>query len=448
MDINKCLIVYFLSLLFLSSAKSSNIEKLNRQLAKYDYVDCIYNGLIKVKKNGKCGFINKKGKEIVSFDNDYEDMGDVSNFHSSICPLKLHDSIILIDRKGEIVKTPTIRAIENDIIYFQNGLGIIGNKGIKYLDNNMYDIRFSDSYFVLDCDNGTKEYSLLYDSNGDLIMKYDHICFQYKSREEDAKKNFIVKKNGKYGIVNENNKTIFPFIQSDCNYFHADGNYIFFEDSTGKTGVMSRNCDTILPIGYENYHCYKNYVFIWDNENFDMVYDNKCIDELKFGDLHIKKEDNSLVLIANRKRIKADWFYIENELLVYATGGVYGILDKSGEIILEQKYVNVEIFNNLIIAYEDFNSIDSKVSLFRKDGHNLESELYYNVCLFDNFKRNSIYRIFKKQDIDTNENIVYVWNEEKKRFYKSPTSFVCPYGVHNGLLRIVDNGVYKFIKVK
>lgn len=452
MGINKILTVYVLSLIFIQGAKSSNIERLNECLITYDYVDRVCNGLIKVKKNGKCGFVNKKGKEIISLNSGYEDMGEVSNFHSSVCPLKLNDSIIFLDKKGHVIETPTIYAVENGIVCFQRGLerelGVIGEKGIRYFDNNMYDIRFADPYVVLDCDDGTKEYSVMYDREGELIMKYDHICFQYKS-EEDKSKKFVVKKEGKYGIVNKKNKIIVPFkLNSDCDKFHTDGRYVFYENPEGKIGVMSINCDTILSADYENYKCYGKYVFAWAPSKFDMVYENKRVNETKFGNLHVRKCNDSIILSSDRNNVKIDRFYIDNDLLVYFMGDSCGIFDKNGRNIIKNEYKRFEILNNLIIAYLNFDMEESKISLFDKNGRCVENGLYTSFDFCDNSRIKNKYQIFKKYEGNKDEYIIYIWNDKKKNLKKVQSFFSCPYGIRDGLLRIKGKNGFNFIKVK
>ena len=70
------------------------------QAKKYDWKGTYYEGLAKVELNGKCGFIDKTGKEVIpiKYDNAY------SFSKISLALVKLEGKWFYINPKGECVK--------------------------------------------------------------------------------------------------------------------------------------------------------------------------------------------------------------------------------------------------------------------------------------------------------------------------------------------------------
>ena len=128
--------------------------------------------MIKVHKDGRCGFVNIRGREIISPCNEYTDMGLRSNYYSDFCPLLVKDTITLFSKKGKMIKSDIIESCDySGIIYFKNKIGIVVKEKIKYLDSNMYEFFPSEKYFLFRCNDGNREYSLLYDHKGNKILK-------------------------------------------------------------------------------------------------------------------------------------------------------------------------------------------------------------------------------------------------------------------------------------
>lgn len=75
MDTNKFFAILCIVLCLCFDVWSDNEYRLNKTLAKYDHIGCVYNDMIKVYKNGNCGFVNIKGKEVISPQKGYVDMG-------------------------------------------------------------------------------------------------------------------------------------------------------------------------------------------------------------------------------------------------------------------------------------------------------------------------------------------------------------------------------------
>ena len=69
------------------------------QAKKYDWKGEYYEGLARVSLNGKLGFIDKTGKEVIHIKYD-----DAYSFSKGLAKVKLNDKWFYINPKGECVK--------------------------------------------------------------------------------------------------------------------------------------------------------------------------------------------------------------------------------------------------------------------------------------------------------------------------------------------------------
>ena len=65
---------------------------------KYTYIGEFCEGLACVQLNGKCGFIDKTGKEVIECKYDY-----VSDFHEGLARVKLKSNLDFIDKTRKVV---------------------------------------------------------------------------------------------------------------------------------------------------------------------------------------------------------------------------------------------------------------------------------------------------------------------------------------------------------
>lgn len=101
---------------------------------KYEFITGFSDGLAKVKRDGKIGFINKNGEEIIP--TAYEDAGD---FSSGLVSILKNKKVGVINKKGEVIVPAEFEDIGtfNDgfTYYQQNGTkGIIDQNGKKITD--------------------------------------------------------------------------------------------------------------------------------------------------------------------------------------------------------------------------------------------------------------------------------------------------------------------------
>jgi hypothetical protein len=88
----------------------------------YDYVDNCVCGLAKVKKNGKVGYVNKQGMEIIKVQ-----YADGLTYHDGYTAVKEGDKWLYLDSTGKTITA----AIFDDAASFNNGLAAAAK-------NNLY----------------------------------------------------------------------------------------------------------------------------------------------------------------------------------------------------------------------------------------------------------------------------------------------------------------------
>lgn len=451
-----------LCLCFNAHSQRFDEKRLNDSLAKYDYFEGVVNGLIKVQKNSKCGFVNIKGEEIIPLRYSWDESYCCENF----CYMQIGDSITLFSKKGEVIKSDKIRR-RNDfsrIIYFQNKVGIVVDDKIKYLDENEYWVAENGSYFIFLCDDEGSLYSLLYDYEGNEILKYDEIDFMFnpihisEPLQEYSNQYFIVKKNNKYGVVDVKERLIVPF-KFDKNTITLSDNYLIYYNynkSELSFIVFSLSGDALSSTEYDRYSTYKNYFFGWQGSNCDIICNNKLTDRFKFGKNLITKDSSHVTINTLSNESVLDYFYINGDLLIYETNGKYGVIHKNGKEIVPCNYFDINMLDNLIIAHKD-PSFEPIVSLFDKKGNCIKDNLYYDPFTsnihFSTSSTDKDYECYKnlhpmlRMGLPKPPKTYYIWNDKKAKLIE--VKQVVGDKLSLDYCKVISDDVtYRIIKVK
>ena len=421
--------------------------------------------MIKVQKNSKCGFVNIKGEEIIPLRYSWDESYCCENF----CYMQIGDSITLFSKKGEVIKLNKIKRGDafSRIIYFQNKVGIVVDDKIKCLDENVYWVYEMGSYFIFLCDDEGSLYSLLYDYEGNEILKYDEIgvmmnggndvYYKYNFTEND--KYFIVKKNNKYGVVDVKDRLIVPF-KFDKNTMTLSGNYLIyhnFNKSELNYIVFSLSGDTLSSTEYDYYSTYKNNIFCWHGSNCDIICNNKLTDRFIFGKNLITKDSSHVTINTLSNESVLEYFCINGDLLTYKTNGKYGVIHKNGKEIVPCNYFDIKMLDNLIIAHKD-SSYEPIVSLFDKKGNCIKDNLYYDPLLtsFFHFSTSSTdkdYECYKnlhpmlRMLLGKPPKTYYIWNDKKAKLIEVKQVVGDKLSIDYCKVKS-DDGTYRIIKVK
>ena len=453
MDIDKFFLILLVTSYLCFDVNGSNEDRLNKSLAKYDHIGSVVNDMIKVYKNRECGFVNFKGKEVISPRKGYKNYKNISHFYFDYCPLLVDDTIALFSKKGKIIKTPKIINLDGTgEIFFQDKTAIMVKDKIIYLDMNNYSIfkLYGDKYFRLRCEDEKKRYVSLYNDKGNKIMEYDDIDFMVSDcyAEGYSEKYFIAKSKGKYGIVDNKNHLIVPFTfdQSEITF---TGKYVICRQQTenheiSKEIILSLTCDTLSPIEYDRHFTYKDFIFVWKGLDCDIIRDNKFVDNFEFGNNIVKKDSTSITISTLTNKFPIEYFRIDGNLLIYKVNGNYGIIDKKGKEILPCKFSEIDSYsnNNLIIAYDTMDNCRCRSgsvmeSLYDRNGICLKENMCFDNDEIDDF---SLFTSF------SDKNRTFIWNDKKKKMLELRSGFVELCNKDYYYIKCDDK--IKFVKIK
>lgn len=209
--------------------------------------------------NGKAGLINFEGKELTEFiyddmskefdDESYYEVGWVhfENRYDRYCRMRLNGKWGLLDSNGNVVvdfkySNPVQEWGENFII----GEGIDDDSYIEYvMDKNCnihYDLSFDriipNTDFAIVVKNG--KYGII-DSNFKTIIdnKYDHLCADYGEKLIQAQKN------GKWGIIDLNENIILDLIYQDIAIDKYNNKYAFRVEYNNKIALLNEKGERI-----------------------------------------------------------------------------------------------------------------------------------------------------------------------------------------------------------
>lgn len=251
----------------LSDNKFGFIDKNGKYVInpQFDYVD--YNmmgfydpnfyydmGVIPVRVDSKYGFIDFSGKIVITpqYDSIYPKAADIDlqpktgKEGNYLMPVELNEKWGFIDNTGKTIINPQF----DSVTYFHNGIAMVildGKYGFintdgKYTTNPILDyVEFSYHYKVGDLCPYSQDNKIGYVNPTDGGA---YIQPQYDDGGKFINGFAIVKKNGKYGYINQQNETITDFIYKSCNDFKDDG-YAVVKKENDKLCVINKNGEQI-----------------------------------------------------------------------------------------------------------------------------------------------------------------------------------------------------------
>ncbi len=158
----------------------STIIKNKIDVSKYDQISEFHEGLARVKLNGKDGYINKEGKEVIKPIYDF-----AVNFHKGLARVKLNGKWGYINKDGKIA----IKLIYDDVFEFSEDLAAV-------------------------CSNGKWSYI---NKDGKEVIKLNK---KYERAHEFHNGLAAVCLKGKWGYINKEGKIVIKPIYDDADNFH------------------------------------------------------------------------------------------------------------------------------------------------------------------------------------------------------------------------------------
>ena len=400
--------------------------------------DLVNGFAVATQNNKKYCYYNELGKQITAYKYDYEATEVYNNNGEGRAVIKLNGKYGFIDINGKEIIPPIYDAVDE----FSNGLSVVklngkygiinelGNVVIPFGKYDDFKYRYTKGFCVC---NLNSKYGLL-DSLGNEIIpvgKYDYIDITDFGL-------FAVNKNNKYGFVNKYGKEVAPIIYDNystfwkANYVLVDLNgkksiidkngkiisttskkYIingFIEEIAkfsfnGKEGVLDKYFNEIIPVGKYDIisNIYGNRAIV-EKDGLKGVIDNTGQEIIPLGKYdwsfeRWEENPNSVInfvenlskVCRNKKYGFIDKNYKESISLIYdkvedfseglsavKLNGKYGYIDKYNKVIIPFEYDLVSSFLNGIAMV----SKNSKVGFINTKGDEVVSfkfDLYYNV---------------------------------------------------------------------
>lgn len=296
------------------------------------------NGFVRIQnKEGKWGYMNKRGQIVVPCV--YDMAHDIDKY--GLATIKKNGYWGLISKNEGVIYNcifNSISAYNKDFICAQhNGnyvmLDLNGNilNGATFMD--MYSL---DDHVVRAC-NSIGEWGFL-DSRGRPITAFE---FEAITRENigdmfDEKGYYLVKKSGKYGVVDGRGTLIIP----------TDYDHISYEEQSGLISLIDVQ-------GFCNY--------------FNTHYGIKILPPSTYTSLGYFSEGMAFFYKANGKKgyinkfgeeviknVKADYiFEFHDGLARVSVGGKSGFIDKSGKLVIPKRYNFARDFSEGISSVSD-----------------------------------------------------------------------------------------------
>ena len=288
--------------------------------------DIFYNdGMAMVRKNGKYGFIDKEGKEIISCKYD-----EAIGFNEGLAVVKKDGKYGFLDKKGKEV-IPFIYSSANA---FSNGLSAVGKDGKYGFINKKGETIIPFVFDYAESFNGEStiaskgDKSVIINKEGKIVKEFESGYLRdfseglaiYEKDENDELR---------YGYVDEKGNLIIP-----RKFYSLRGIYGIFEDgfasvykyAEGKFGVIDKSGKEVLPFKFESDILYSEELFLVYNNGKAGYYDTngKCVIPCEYE--------------------TATPFY--EGLAAVEKGGLWGFIDKSGKMLINPVFDDVNSFSD------------------------------------------------------------------------------------------------------
>ena len=380
----------------------------------------------------KSKVLNEKQEEIL---NNYEKIeslpisGTVSSipYEKSILKYKKDEKYGLITFEGQVITKPiydeikSLKYKEGQLLVKEAGkYGVINQKGEKLIACK-YDDIIGDSFYTEEnkysisgyivCVKTQDGYKYGYITNNGKVLLNTEYNQLYRLNQMENKKDayLIARKDGKYGLL-KNNKIILEFDNQNINYDNKVK--LLKVEKNDKFGVYDISGKQILERRYKEVAFKGIYIQAKINEE-ELYFDKQgnLIQNVKYSLVNNTKNDNYYITVNNE--------------------GLYGIINKDEEVLIENKYNYLEYtYGNYFIAYNNENKLgvideyNNEIVGFKYD---VLSKLENSNILQGKILNKNIIELYSKtmQNIGTfehaivleNKNYIEVFNGEISQYF-------------------------------
>ena len=364
-----------------------NVKVLNSEnkeiFTGYDLVEAIENidtsnnmwyedNVLKVKKGELYGLIDFSGKEIL--EPKYQEINALKGTKNSLI-IKQSDKLGLSDNKGNVIIKPEykeIKSIENNyqngyiVVNQENKYGIIdftsqvivetGYEDIKQITgNHMYVVKQDGKWKLINSkketliENVNDVTQILDNQYGILLVSGEEkIKPQYEELSNMFDDYYLVKKNGKYGIINSANEQVLPSEYSKITY-KKDADFVVAEKENVAMGEIYNNkFEKKLDGIVSDINAEKGYIRVYvgnEYKYYNLNFDEKtAVECLQNNNLLLSKKDGKYGYINRDGNLVIDYTYEDaQELNEYGYAAVkkdgkWGAIDKTGAVVANCNY--------------------------------------------------------------------------------------------------------------
>jgi hypothetical protein len=332
---------------YFTESYERKIQDIEKKLEKDEKIDMVcFNDLEKYGLKFEDGWaVDKNEKKVAQAQNFILDL-DTEYFENSYLKLLYGYETLLIDKEGNVFKhrPHTINMIEalDDFLNRSKKLKVFYQENTikRKMFPNCDDIRVYDNIIVV---HKYDKYGVL-DKNGNKIIPIK-LTKIYSIRDT---KNFIVKRDGKAGIIDDNGKFILDIEFDDIieSYFNYD-KYVIALVKGDSVTFVDKNLNEIKE---HNFYLYDSRVY----EKYS--YQDKNLNQVVLDDLYIYKQKGNLYIVKERSKY--------NEI----------VMNNKGEILKNIYRGEVEFFGENFYIQKD-----NDLSIFNDKGEILKS-LKCNFC--------------------------------------------------------------------
>ena len=314
-----------------------------------------YSGYIvsKVENNQKLfGYINNTGKTILKTQYSKITRINEQNETEAYLIVEKDKNTLLLKNDKNILNTQ-YQSIQYDknikklIVQEDNRFGVYSLDGKQILPIEYEKISVNGIYIVTKKDNK----SLLYDINGTEIENKE-----YKTVMPTSNENYFItiNDNSKYGVMDKSNKVLveneYPYIK------YAFDEYFIISTETGKLGIIDVNNKILIEPQYDvlqNLEGTKvmegkiintNITDIFSKNMEKVISMQKCNVEVKDGYIKMySKTETKYFNVEGKEVLNKD--VIKSNVFASKNNDKWGIVDKTGNIIVDYKYDKITEFN-------------------------------------------------------------------------------------------------------
>jgi len=283
--------------------------------AWYDDARPFSEGLAMVKLNGKYGYIDKSGKELIPFKYDlahYLDLGH--NFSEGLAAVILNGKYGYIDKSGKEV-IPFKYDLGHD---FSEGLAeVVLNDKCGYIDKSGKEVSPLKYYVVYNFSEGlaavilNDKWGYINKSGKEVIpLMYDH-------GRDFSEGLAAVRLNGKYGYIDKSGKEVIPLKYDDAWSF-SEG--LAAVRLNGKYGYIDKSGKEVIPLKYD-----------------DVGLFSEGLAWVRLSDMHGYINKSGKISISIPVKYDAGYPFTEG-LAAVRLNGKYGYIDKSGKEVIPLMY--------------------------------------------------------------------------------------------------------------